>query len=577
MKPFPRPRSDRPEDLGFTPQPMVEWLAPGELANAALRVVLSSVFGAYADKRELQGVWPLGTIPDYSERPDLWLDYVADVADGFDATMSVASVLARDKIDVTEPADGMPLDLPRGDVLVMGGDQVYPTADYPTYRDRLIGPYRAAMPAEGDRPADLFAIPGNHDWYDGLTSFIRVFCQQKRIGGWRTRQDRSYFAMRLPHGWWLWGIDTQFDSYLDPGQLHYFRDVVAPMLREGDSIILCQAEPSWVKASLGEPNAYEHVDFMQREIVEPQGARVRIAIAGDHHHYARYESADGSQLITSGGGGAYLAGTHHLPSEVQVPPKGATDIDKSEPTTYQLARSYPTRDQSKLLRAGVMSLPFKNGSFWAVVGAIYLVQGWSVLLGLRGTDQTMELVLRNLQWDDLVAGVYLRPLGFLMTVLLVLGLAAFNGAPGPKRRWGFGISHVLAHQMLGLATVLGLAWALDPLPDGWYVAALTVGLAGVGSLLGSWLVALYLLVADRFKMNTNELFASQHIEGFNNFVRMHVGADGALTLYPVAIEQAARWRFQPEGRDEDPWFEAVGAEIEPRLIERPIRLEPLKR
>jgi hypothetical protein len=185
-------------------------------------------------------------------------------------------------------------------------------------------------------------------------------------------------------------------------------------------------------------------------------------------------------------------------------------------------------------------------------------------------------VLRNLQWDDLVAGVYLRPLGFLMTVLLVLGLAAFNGAPGPKRRWGFGISHVLAHQLLGLATVLGLASALDPLPDGWYVAAVTVGLAGVGSLLGSWLVALYLLVADRFKMNTNELFAAQHIEGFNNFVRMHVSADGALSLYPVAIEEAARWRFQPEGRDEDPWFEPVGAHIDPRLIERPIRLEPLK-
>lgn len=575
MKPFPRPRSDRPEHLGFTPQPMVEWLAPGELAHAALRVVLASMFGAYADKRELQGVWPLGTIPDYSERAELWLDYVADVADGFDATMSVASVLAREKVAVTEPGDGITHELPRGDVLVMGGDQVYPTADYPTYRDRLIGPYRSALPDEGDHPADLYAIPGNHDWYDGLTSFIRVFCQQKNIGGWRTRQDRSYFAMRLPKGWWLWGIDTQFDSYLDPGQLHYFRDVVAPMLRDGDSIVLCQAEPSWVKASLGEPNAYEHVDFMQREIVEPHGAQVRMAIAGDHHHYARYEADDGRQLVTSGGGGAYLAGTHHLPTEVQVPPKSATDIDKSEPTNYELAQTYPSRAQSKLLRAGVMSLPFKNGSFWAVVGAIYLVQSWSVLLGLRQTDQSMDSLLRGLRWDDLLSGLYLRPLGFLVTVLLVLALAAFNGAPGPKRRWGFGISHVIAHQVLGLATVLGLSQVLSGLPDPVYVVVVTVGIVGVGSLLGSWLVALYLLIADRFKMNTNELFAAQHIEGFNNFVRMHVGADGALTLYPVAIEQAATWRFQPEGTDSDPWFEPVGEHPDPRLIEQPIRIEPL--
>jgi hypothetical protein len=85
------------------------------------------------------------------------------------------------------------------------------------------------------------------------------------------------------------------------------------------------------------------------------------------------------------------------------------------------------------------------------------------------------------------------------------------------------------------------------------------------------------LIADRFNMNTNELFAAQHIEGFNNFVRMHVGADGALTLYPVAIEQAARWRFQPDGADEDPWFEPVAEAPESRLIEQPIRLEPHRR
>jgi len=592
MKPPPRPRSERPDHLGFTPQPMVQWLAPGELLSAAMRVVLSGVFGAYADKRELQGVWPVEDIPDYAARSELWLDYVADVADGFDATMTVASVLARPDLVVPEPPDHQPrrglakpgvprsqsstaLELPRGDLLVMGGDQVYPTADYPTYRDRLIGPYRAALPDGGARPPDLYAIPGNHDWYDGLTSFIRVFCQGAQIGGWRTRQDRSYFAVRLPHGWWLWGIDTQFDSYLDPAQLHYFRDVVGAGLQEGDSVILCQAEPSWVKASLGEPNAYEHVDFVQREIVEPRGAQVRMALAGDHHHYARYQADDGRQLITAGGGGAYLAATHHLPEQVHVPPKRATDIDKSQPTTYGLERTYPSRRQSRSLRAGVLKLPFKNGSFWAVVGVTYVVLGWSVLLGLRASGQGMDDLLASLQWDDLLSGLYLRPLGFLLTVLLVLGLVAFNGAPGPKRRWGFGISHVIAHEVLILATILGLSRLLDGLSGGLYVLAVMVGLGVVGSLLGSWLVALYLLVADRFSMNTNELFAAQHIEGFNNFLRMHIDQDGALTLYPVGIERAATWKFQPEGRPEDPWFEPRGPAPEARLIERPVRLERL--
>jgi hypothetical protein len=580
MKPLPRPASDRPGDLGFSPQPMVQWLAPGELASAALRVVLSGVFGAYADKRELQGVWPVREIPDYGGAEELWLDYVADVADGFDATMSVASTLAREQLDLPLPgadADAPRLHLPRGRVLVMGGDQVYPTADYPTYRDRLIGPYRAALPGvEGD-PPDLYAIPGNHDWYDGLTSFLRVFCQGDRIGGWRTRQDRSYFALRLPHGWWFWGIDIQFESYLDPAQLRYFRDTVGARLAPGDSVILASATPSWVDAGTDEPDAYQNLDMIRREIVEPRGAQVRVEIAGDKHHYARYASDDGTQLITSGGGGAYLAATYHLPEAIAVPPEDSRDLHKSPPKPYRLATTYPSRSTSRLMRAGVLSLPFRNGSFWGLVAVTYLVVGWSVLLQLRAPDETFAAMLRGVGWEELLAGLFLRPVGFVMAVLLVAGAAAFNGAPGPKRRWGFGTFHALTHLVLILATTFAAATALAELPDAWYLAALTAALGFVGGLLGSWLVALHLLIADRFGMNTNEVFASQHIEGFNNFVRMHVGRDGALTLHPVSIQDAKRFRFEPEGSDHDPWFVPEDGPPEAGLIERPIRLERLPR
>ncbi len=151
-----RPASDRPQDLGFARQPMVEWLAPGELAKAAMRVILSGVFGAYADKRELQGVGPIGEVLDYSHLDEMWIDYVADVADGFDATMTVASTLARTGIDLPGPDHGTSYPTRRGDILVMGGDQVYPTADYVNYRNRLIGPYRAALPfVDGPGPAPV--------------------------------------------------------------------------------------------------------------------------------------------------------------------------------------------------------------------------------------------------------------------------------------------------------------------------------------------------------------------------------------------------------------------------------------
>ena len=64
----------------------------------------------------------------------LWLDYVADLGDGFDATYSVAYLLAQPELTV----DGHRL--PRAQTLVMGGDQVYPSASYEAYEDRCKGP-----------------------------------------------------------------------------------------------------------------------------------------------------------------------------------------------------------------------------------------------------------------------------------------------------------------------------------------------------------------------------------------------------------------------------------------------------
>ena len=68
-------------------------------------------------------------------------------------------------------------------------------------------------------------MPGNHDWYDGLTAFLRLFVRH---------EDRTSAAgappspartsrCELPHGWWLLAIDAQSGSYLDDPQLAYFR------------------------------------------------------------------------------------------------------------------------------------------------------------------------------------------------------------------------------------------------------------------------------------------------------------------------------------------------------------------
>jgi len=72
---------------------------------------------------------------------------VADIGDGFDPTYTIAYLLAQPGLTV----EGQ--QLPRGEVLMFGGDEVYPTASTQRYEDRTKGPYKAAMPAaEARRP-----------------------------------------------------------------------------------------------------------------------------------------------------------------------------------------------------------------------------------------------------------------------------------------------------------------------------------------------------------------------------------------------------------------------------------------
>ena len=188
--------------------------------------------------------------------------------------------------------------LPRGQMLVLGGDQVYPTASSKAYEDRTTGPYRSAMPAATPQPL-LLALPGNHDWYDGLTAFLRLFTQDRMIGGWRTEQKRSYFTVQLPHGWWLVGLDSQLDSYFDDPQLKYFEETLTANLQPGDGVIVCSRDSGLDQGAAGDPDAFNGLEWFERNFVtragsraaherEPTGAQARLWLSGDKHHYVRY-------------------------------------------------------------------------------------------------------------------------------------------------------------------------------------------------------------------------------------------------------------------------------------------------
>lgn len=77
---------------------------------------------------------------------------------------------------------------------------------------------RACAAAETLRRYDgptAFAIPGNHDWIDGLETFQRFIHHRGWLGGWLLPQEKSYFALRLPHGWWMFGLDLALVDDID--------------------------------------------------------------------------------------------------------------------------------------------------------------------------------------------------------------------------------------------------------------------------------------------------------------------------------------------------------------------------
>ncbi len=154
---------------GWIRQPEVRWLDPSILAKAGVEVAVSGTFGKFADKREIQ-TQPQGPF-DYTSSGELWIDYLSDTGDGWAATQTMAWLLAQPSLTV-EGAE-----LPRGTILLLGGDQVYPSATPEAYEDRFKGPFAAALPRSptGLEP-EMYATPGNHDWYDGLVSFLRLFC-----------------------------------------------------------------------------------------------------------------------------------------------------------------------------------------------------------------------------------------------------------------------------------------------------------------------------------------------------------------------------------------------------------------
>ena len=104
---------------------------------------------------------------------EVWIDFVADTGDDYDLSAAVGRMLFSEYTLDGEDARR----LPRGDVLICGGDIAYPLSSGKELERRLLGPWNAVLRerAPDGRGRVLLGIPGNHDWYDGLDGFGRLF------------------------------------------------------------------------------------------------------------------------------------------------------------------------------------------------------------------------------------------------------------------------------------------------------------------------------------------------------------------------------------------------------------------
>ncbi len=576
----PKAKRDEREELGFVRQPAVRWLSPGLLAKSGVEVLVSGTFGKFADKREIQREPQLGL--DYSAAPgDLWIDYLSDTGDGWEATYTMAWVLAQPSLDFEGQT------LPRGRILLLGGDQVYPTAEPVAYEDRFIGPFAAALPKTDaiDKP-DLYAIPGNHDWYDGLASFLRVFCAREgRIGEWRTRQRRSYFALKLPNDWWIWAIDIQLDTYIDDVQLDYF---LTQPVKPGDKIILLTAKPAWIKTVPGrvEPDCWRYLSYFEERVVRASGAHLAVTITGDIHHYARYEPRDAPgepTRITAGGGGAYLSGTHTLYPELHL---RSLDHDASETVTYGLEEAYPPAAVSRRLSNGILKLASLNPSFAKLLGGLYVLLGLAMLGALNaGADGLYDTATAD-RFSGFLAGSA-GGMSLLMVALLFGGI--FGGVdlkPDPLEpnkgvvratklaKVAVALVHTLAH--LAIATLV--LWLVVKLVGDHPLAIWALGLAALfaaGAALGATVFGVFMLAVHKVRgskswENANQVFTGQSIPDYKNLVRMRFAADGTLTLYPLGVDKiGSAWDYTPE-QAPGPKFSPRGAAPVAHAIEGPL-------
>ena len=570
--------------------PMTGWFDPALLIRTGIRAAVSTVFGRFADRREaIAAANAIAPAPpdaklDYSNHVgEFWFDYLADTGDGWNPTYAMARLVSADALP--DPLGT----LPRGRLLVLGGDQVYPSASRTEYARRFREPFDEACKPGGtplweeraEGAPHLYALPGDHDWHDGLNAFFGLFCRRRTplpgalglardgavIAGRETRQTRSYFALKLPHNWWLWGTDSQMEGYIDQPQIDYFSHVATSWMDPASKLILCVAEPVWENAVTGRiDDRYRSFNYLERlaglarhpQTDEPMGHQLKLVLTGDSHHYSRFVE-DGAtaarHYITCGGGGAFTSATHQLgtrsiPSE--YPPPGGVGPKGNYPRTFRIGGDggarYPAARTSRHLGWRNLAFPFLNRQFTLLLAGIFLALNWILAFNASATGRgDFATLLRQGDFGEAL-GAYGRlvllspPVPVLLGLLLIAAWALADARDKPWLRILLGVGHALAHfAAAAVASVLVVRLVGHWWDGGWGSAAVLVAAAVASGLASAFVLGLYFIFAmNILKRQTGYGFSALKIQGYKSFLRLRIARDGTLTVHAIGLERVPK-------------------------------------
>jgi hypothetical protein len=488
---------------------------------------------------------------------DLWIDYLSDTGDDVAVSRAVARLLFATYTLPDLEKKGQELAAPRGDILIFGGDTAYPVATAQEITNRVLVPYNQVLEELGegtDSPGKrvLLGLPGNHDWYDGLDGFGRLFRRRPEgeeearpsivgfsermlqhytdwarefvrggkvekpralaLSGYVAVQNASYFVLPLSERLHLYGVDRQLRD-VDSRQRRFVLD--------------------WYQAH---PDAYPWLmlpDPVYRfagpsrtgtDMVQTLGldfdAKSHFVLSGDIHHYQRLRR-DRLLHVIAGGGGAFL---HPAPLARR---RVATEVE------------WPNREQSRALLTQVP---------------------WKIARGRSGFLPHLFLLLL---FAPTLAASWSLPTTFGLTiplpVLSALVLWSVLALIGGVRRGGrkvalLSLGAALLVASLPSAASYCLTHVLGPFGfdlDSWLIGFGTL-IASV--FVGAFLFGAYLSLLTLWGFEHTQAFTALDHPGYKHFLRLRVRADGrGIDGYCIGVTDPLGPDARPELVDTFTW------------------------